>query len=78
MNQVEAESFQKPSLSLRLDLENTEKIEVVDDTDLTDKFKKTILSPYLSDLYEDLVSRTDNPKMGIPKTTFLEVFCFRP
>jgi hypothetical protein len=69
----EKESFQKPSLNIRLDSENTETIEVVDDTDLTDKFKKSILSSYLSDLYDDLVSRTDNPKMGISKTTFLEV-----
>jgi len=73
MRSIKKESFRKPSLNICLDLQNTEKIEVVDDTDLTDKFKKSILSSYLSDLYDDLVNRTDNPKMGISKTTFLEV-----
>jgi len=73
MRSIKKESFQKPSLNICLDLQNAEKIEVVDDADLTDKFKKSILSSYLSDLYDDLVNRTDNPKMGISKTTFLEV-----
>ena len=65
--------FDKPGFNIRLDLTNTETIEVLDDTELTDNFKKNILSPYLRTLYEDLISRTDNPKMGVSKTTFLEV-----
>lgn len=73
MISTEGENFQTPTLTIHLDLENTEQIEVVDDTELTEEFKKTILSPYLTNLYDALVSRTSNAKMGITKAIFLEV-----
>ena len=73
MDPTEKEKFDKPGLNIRLNMKNADTIEVLDDIELTDNFKKSILSPYLRNLYDDLVSRTENPQMGISKTTFLEV-----
>ena len=73
MDPTEKEKFDKPGLNIRLDMKNADTIEVLDDIELTDHFKKSILSPYLRNLYDDLVGRTENPQMGISKTTFLEV-----
>ncbi len=66
----------KPGLNIRINLENVDTIEVIDNTELPENFKKDILSPYLRHLYDDLASRGANPAVGIPKTTFLEVLIF--
>ncbi len=63
----------KPGLNIRLSLENDDTIELIDNTELTDAFKRDVLSPYLRHLYDDLASRSLHPASGIPKNTFLEV-----
>ena len=63
----------KPGLNIRLSLENDETIEILDDTELPESFKRDVLSPYLRHLYDDLSSRGTHPSSGITKQAFLEV-----
>jgi hypothetical protein len=66
----------KPTLNVRLSLENDDTVELIDDTELPEGFKRDVLSPYLRHLYDDLASRGSQPEAGINKTTFLEVKLF--
>jgi len=64
----------KPALNIRLSLENSETIELLDTTEFPESFKKDVLVPYLKHVYEDLSSRSSNPNIGIPKSIFIDVF----
>ena len=67
----------KPGLNIRIDPDNEDTIEMLDDSEFPEGFKRDVLSPYLRHLYDDLAGRGAHPEVGIPKATFLEVkACF--
>ena len=66
-------SGDKPGLNIRISLENQDTVEMLDDIDLPEDFKQTVLESYLKHLFEDLASRSVSPSLGISKNTFLEV-----
>ncbi len=54
--------------------EESDTLELVDNLEITDAFKKQYLAPYLSSLWESLAGRTWNPDQGIQKFAFTGVF----
>ena len=63
----------KPGLNIRIDPDNEDTIEMLDDSEFPEGFKREVLSPYLRHLYDDLAERGTHPEAGIPKATFLDV-----
>ena len=60
------------SLNIKIPLEETDTLELVDNLEITDAFKKQHLIPYLSSLWESLSSRAWSPEQGIQRFVFLE------
>ena len=61
------------SLNIRINLEQSEIIEILDNTEFSETFNKEISTPYLESLYEDLITRGSSSITGISKMTFLDV-----
>jgi len=49
-------------------------IELVDNMEVNNDFKKTVLIPYLEQVYECLIIRTKTRFYGVPSYAFCEVF----
>ena len=47
------------------------KIEIADDEDQNEEFKKTIAIPYFKDIFKDLVQWSDNKTKGINRVGML-------
>jgi hypothetical protein len=62
----------KPGLNVRISLSDTKTIELLDEMELTEEYKRDVLQPYLKHLYEDLTLRSDSA-CGISKSIFLDV-----
>ena len=48
-------------------------IEVIDNLEINDSFKKSVLEPYLEKVYETIIGRTHTQFKGIPSYEFTEV-----
>ncbi len=66
-----------PSISLRISLDNPNRVEIVDNFVLTTEIVSTVLTPYITSLYESLALRAGgNLPDGVPKHIISEVFLF--
>ena len=63
----------KPGLNIKFSAQNENTIEILDDIELSEEFKESVLNSYLNHLFEDLSSRNTSPGSGISRGTFLEV-----
>lgn len=63
----------KPGLNIKFSTENESTIEILDDIELSEEFKESVLNSYLNHLFEDLSSRNISPGSGISQATFLDV-----
>lgn len=48
-------------------------IELVDNMEIPEKLKETMLLPYLKSIYESLILRTNEKDKGLPLYAFVEV-----
>jgi len=63
------------NLTIKIPLkEEGDKLELVDNLEITESYKKTYLIPYLSTLWDSLSSRTWKPEQGLHRFAFTEVF----
>ncbi len=60
------------TLSLKVDVTNTESLELLDELDGT-IYTRDLLTQYLSCLYKELSKRASSDGKGIRKTVFIEV-----
>ena len=72
-NNTSPKDIGKPSLNIRINAEQDDIIELLDNCEIPENFKKDVLIPYLKHLYNDLTNRNPNPGLGIPKSDFLKV-----
>jgi hypothetical protein len=64
--------MQAAALNLKLDLSNTESMEMIDELDGT-IYTNDLLNQYLTALYKELAKRASVEEKGIRKTVFMEV-----
>ncbi len=68
-----------PNVNIRIPIQEagSATLEIVDNLEVTDTFKKQYLIPYLSSLWESLANRTWHPEQGLHRFTLVEVrLCF--
>lgn len=62
-----------PAVNLKISAEQTDKLELIDNLEISAVFKSQNLIPYLTSLWESLSARSLNPQEGLPKFAFTEV-----
>jgi hypothetical protein len=63
-------------VNMKINLENPETIEIVDNLDITEKFKDQVLIPYLSSLWTSLTMKSSDQTKGVYRPHFIEVTFF--
>ena len=62
-----------PAVNIKIRGEDMCQLELIDNLELTEEVKEQHLIPYLSALWEDLVSRSSNSAKGVRKYVFVDV-----
>lgn len=61
------------SVNLKISPEQSDRLEMIDNLEISAAFKSSHLIPYLSSLWESLVVRSKNSQEGLPKFVFTDV-----
>jgi len=62
-----------PTLSLKIEANSPNYIELIDNFTITPDIKEKLLMPYVSSLYKNLSLRASDSSLGIPRYAFNEV-----
>ena len=65
-----------PNLNSNVNIEipfESDTLKLVDNLEISDSFKKQLLTPYLASLWESLASRSWSPDQGLSRFAFTEV-----
>ena len=60
-------------VNMKLNPDNANTIDLVDNLDITDKFKEQVLIPYLQTLWESLTAKSSSTGKGIARFAFISV-----
>jgi hypothetical protein len=63
-----------PSVFLKVELKEPDKIQFVDNLVITPMITEKLLNPYINKLFETLSLRSETPHLGIPRYALNEVF----
>ena len=65
-----------PQVSIRIVSSLNDKIEIIDNLDITECLKESVLMPYLEAIWKSLLLQSESMCVGVKLYPFLEVFIF--